>query len=87
MDVRMKVRLTTLPTDQHKAEMTLAASYLTNDRSSTKVFVQADDPETIVAEFTIKKARQSDVVDKIYKEFAYVVHDWSESTILFPKRK
>jgi hypothetical protein len=39
-----------------------------------------------VAEFTINKARQIDVVDGIGKQFSYNLEGYLESSISFPKK-
>ena len=87
MDVRVKILFTTTPTEKHKADMFDVASALTNERRSVTVFSLPDESQVIVAEFTIKKARQSDVVDIIGKAFSHGVDDYNDCTIAFPKRR
>ncbi|MBI4595071.1 MAG: hypothetical protein HY730_01680 [Candidatus Tectomicrobia bacterium] len=65
--------------------MSSSAKYLTNNEKSIVVYVPDDKPDSVVAEFTIDKARQIDVVDKIGKRFRVRVSNYSQSTISFPK--
>jgi len=85
MDVKVEVELGSSPTEVHKEDMSASTKYLTNNKNSVAVYVPDDKPNTIVAEFTINKARQMDVVDRIGKEFRLGVRNYSQSTISFPK--
>jgi DNA-binding MarR family transcriptional regulator len=51
---------------------------------SVVVYVPDGDTKTIVAEFTINKARQMDVVDGIGRKFRCEVRNYSQSAISFP---
>jgi hypothetical protein len=84
MKVRVELKLDTPPTLTHKEGMYFAASQLTNNESSIDIYMPESKSNLIVAEFTIQKARQIDVVDKIGKKFWYV-EDYSDSSIRFPK--
>ena len=85
MYVEVKIELTQSPSAAHHEEMLLAARSLTNDRHSVQVAVPNKSKNAIVAVFTIPKARQMDVVDRIGKGF-HDVPDYSDSGIHFPKR-
>ena len=85
MNVEVKVGLISFPTEADRQDMFASAKYLTNNEKSIVVYVPDDKPQTIVAEFTIDKARQMDVVDKIGKRFRTHVQNHSQSIISFPK--
>lgn len=85
MNVRVEVELISPPTTVDTEDMVASAKYLTNNPQSIVVYVPDDKPQTIVAEFTIDKARQMDVVDKIGKRFRTHVQNYSQSIISFPK--
>lgn len=63
-----------------------AAEYLTSDVRSIIILQPEAKCDKLVAEFTIDKARQIDVVDKIRKEFSYRVENYSQSSISFPAK-
>ena len=58
MNVKFQVELSASPTELDKEEMQGAARHLTNNKESVVVYASDDKPNTIVAEFTINKARQ-----------------------------
>lgn len=62
----------------------VSAKHLTNDRMSVAVHVLDDKSNTILADLTINKARQIDVVDEINMEFRSAVMNSIDSTISFP---
>jgi hypothetical protein len=41
----------------------------------------------MLAEFTMPKARQMDVVDKIMHEFALFMEDYSTQSVWFPEKQ
>jgi repressor LexA len=84
MDVKVEVELGSSPIEVDKEDMFASAKYLTNNRNSVAVYVP-DKPNTIIAEFTINKSRQMDVVDRLGKKFRLGVRNYSQSTISFPK--
>jgi len=79
------VELSASPTELDKEEMQGAARHLTINKESVVVYASDDKPNTIVAEFTINKARQMDVVDRIAREFKFWVSHYSQSIISFPE--
>jgi len=86
MDVRVQVDLSVAPAKTHLAEMRSAADSLTDDRKSVRVSVPEDKPKSMIASFTIPKARQSDVVDKIMRRFALFMEDYQNQTAWFPRK-
>ncbi len=86
MEVKVEVLLTVSAAKADKGEMFEAATILTNDYNSINVHVPKGKPKTIVAEFSINKARQIDVVDQIFKEFRYSVRNHNDTSISFPKK-
>ena len=84
MNVKVQVELCASPTEVNEEEMHGAARRLTNNKESVVVYVSDDKPDTLVAEFTINKARQIDVVDRIAGEFRFWVGNYDQSTISFP---
>ena len=87
MIVRVEITLDCKPKDTHKKQMFSSAEYLTNDVNSIVISIHSKDSKIIVAEFTIEKAKQIDVVDKIGKEFSYYMEDYSDSSVSFPKNR
>ena len=85
MNVKVEIELSTSATQIDQDEMREAAGYCTDDHRSILVYIPEGDQKTIVAEFTIPKARQMDVVDGIYRKFARTVSHYSQSAISFPK--
>jgi repressor LexA len=85
MNVRVEVELISSPTDADAEDMFASAKYLTNNEKSILVYVPDDQPRSVVAEFTIDKARQGDVVDRIGRRFRNHVENYSQSIISFPK--
>ncbi len=87
MNVAVEITFPIPPTKEHKEQMYEAAEFLTNDEESIVILQPSGKPPRLVAEFTINKARQIDVVDKIGREFSYSVEDYNDSSISFPKKK
>jgi DNA-binding MarR family transcriptional regulator len=85
MDVKVEVELRSSPKEVDEEDMSLAAACLTNDQDSIAVFIIEDKLDTIVAEFTINKARQMDVVERIGRMFRDGVRNYSQLAISFPK--
>ncbi len=65
MYVQVTTKIDAIPTAVHHQEIKLAARSLTNDKNSVYVAVLKEGKMEITAVFTINKARQMDVVDKI----------------------
>ena len=84
MNVKVEIELTQAPTEHEAQQMYAAAEFLTDDDESIVITPSAKQPPAIVAEFTIPKARQIDVVDHIGRAFWQVDH-YNDSTIWFPK--
>ena len=78
MNVKVEVELSSSPTEVDREDMLASATYLTNDKKSVVVYIPDDMQNTIVAEFTINKARQMDVVDGIGKRFRCNVIHYSQ---------
>jgi hypothetical protein len=86
MNVCVEVELAIPAADKHLHEMNSAAAQMTNDRDSIQVSVEEEFPNMMLAEFTMRKARQIDVVDKIGRTFARFMEDYSTQSIWFPKK-
>lgn len=84
MNVKVEVELSCSSKDKHKKQMYNAAQSLTDDKRSIQISFPPNAPKTVIAEFTIKKARQIDVVDQIAREFSYCLPDYDTSSISFP---
>jgi hypothetical protein len=84
MDVCVAIELSVTPGDHHVQQMKSAALYLTDDKSSVQVKCPPDSSKQAVAQFTIPKARQMDVVDRIGKAF-WCVEDYQNCRIWFPQ--
>ena len=85
MNVMVEVELDIKPKKEHWEVMQEAAEALTNDKSSVRVSTFQSKPNTLVAEFKMKKARQIDVVDRIGDRFSYDMEDYADSSIPFPR--
>jgi hypothetical protein len=86
MNVKVEIKLCSTPNKQNYEEMFNAAEYLTNNIDSILIYQRMRPPNTLVAEFTIDKVRQIDIVDRIGKEFSYNLEDYLDSSISFPKK-
>ena len=84
MDVRVEVTLDCKPKSNHREQMYNSAYSLTNDTNSIVISQHDKDSKILVAEFTMKKAKQIDVVDMIGKEFSVYMEDYNDSSIYFP---
>ena len=85
MNVRVQIDLSVPPVEKHIDALRSAAQYLTDDEQSVQITFPADKPESLIAGFTITKARQMDVVDKIMRECAMCMEDYQDQTVWFPK--
>jgi len=86
MNVKAEIELSSSPKEKDKEEMYDAAEYLTNDTASIYTYQHKSESDTLIAEFTINKARQIDVVDRIGKKFSYNMGNYSQSSISFPNK-
>ena len=84
MDVRVRVDLSVAPQKKHVEQMRLGAWLLADDKSSVRVTRSDENVKSLVAAFTIPKARQIDVVDRIGRQF-WNVEDYQDLTIWFPQ--
>ena len=84
MNVSVEVQLQVRPTDKHRAQAQSAARHLTDNGDSVRISFVPATPKRVLAEFTIPKARQMDVVDRIAKTF-WNMDDYGTCTIWFPK--
>lgn len=84
MRVRAEVELTAPGATKHLREMKSAAERMTDDRCSVRSWVDQEKPTSVFAEFTMPKARQMDVVDRIMHEFALYMEDYNTQSVWFP---
>ena len=84
MKVRVYVTLSVKPVKKHVDAMRYSASTRTDDKGSVSVSVDPDEGKTLVAEFTVPKARQMDVVDRIVQAFEDFVPDAIDFSASFP---
>ena len=86
MNVKVEIKFSSNPEKQNYDEMYNAAKSITNNYDSIIIYQPKQPTNTLVAEFTIQKKRQIDVVDKIGKTFSYNLEDYLDSFISFPKK-
>ena len=86
MKVCSEVELTALGAAKHLRVMRSAAEHMTDDQSSVRAWVDQEKPRSVFAEFTMPRARQMDVVDKIMHEFALYMEDYGTQSLWFPHR-
>jgi len=84
MLVRVEVTLDCEPQNNHKEQMFDSAYSLTNATNCIVISQHKRDSKILVAEFTMKKAKQIDVVDMIGKEFSLYMGNYNDSSIYFP---
>lgn len=84
MKVCAEVELTALGTAKHLREMKAAAERMADDRSSVRAWVDKEKPKSVFVEFTMPRARQMDVVDRIMHEFTLYMEDYSTQSLWFP---
>lgn len=87
MNVKVEVELCCPPEAEDKEQMHCAAKNLTNDIKTIVITEPKRKGNMLVAEFTVNDAKQRDIVDKIGKGFSYVLENYSDSSISFPKRR
>ncbi len=83
MNVRVAIDFTVPVAEKHWHQMQQSAEMLTDTKSSVRVSQPRDNPRRLVVDFTIPKARQGDVVDRIGLEFWNWIEDYSDSSIGF----
>lgn len=79
--------LRSTPKKSDKEEMEYTVQALTNDPETICIFQPDTGNDVLIAEFTIDKARQMDVVDKIAKEFGIHMKNYGDISISFPKSR
>lgn len=84
MIVSVHINLTSEGQPIHCRQMHDAAFSLTDNPQSIRVTI-GEDKVSMLAEFTMSKSRQMDVVDKIGHEFMWRVQDSDTYSIWFPK--
>jgi len=82
MKVSVTIDLSVPAVKKHWRQMELAAAVLTDSRSSVQVSQPAGNRKRLIARFTVPKARQADIVDRIGRQF-WNVEDYCDSTIGF----
>ena len=85
MKVKVEMTLLDHPTAEHQQEMRSAAAGLTSEKKSIVVCEHTSQPQTLVAQFTMKTAAQYKVVDEIARQFKNKVRDYADITIGFAK--
>lgn len=83
MLVTVRVELMSSPTEIDERDMFASAGYATNDPKSVTISIPEDRANVIVAQFTVDRARQMDVVDAIAREFQIGVRNYGQSAISF----
>lgn len=84
MKVCVYVTLRVKPAKKHVDAMHVSASTRTDDKASVSVTTDSEDAKTLVAAFTVPKARQMDVVDRIVQAFEDFVPDAIDFSASFP---
>ncbi|RWX43259.1 hypothetical protein H206_03004 [Candidatus Electrothrix aarhusensis] len=87
MIVHVEIELLTALNNKDKKQMYHAATMLTDDVESIMIKETSKEEQEITAEFSIKKARQADVVDYIGKTFTRNVENYNDISILFTNKQ
>jgi hypothetical protein len=85
MNVSVTIDLSVAPEEKHVAQMRSAALSLTDDPDSVQVSCPPSSPKQICVQFSVPKARQEDVVDRIGRQF-WNVENYNDVGICFSKR-
>jgi hypothetical protein len=86
MMVHIYVDLRVVPEEKHFESMRFCANRLTDNKESVEVVQHSEKvPKTLIAKFSVPKARQMDVVDKITQTFADFVEDSMDFGADFPR--
>lgn len=85
MKVIVYIELSVAVGKRHLSEMQAAAQRFADNKDSLVVSVDPDDNNVAIAEFTMPKARQMDVVDRIMRRFAQNMPDYETQSVGFPK--
>ena len=86
LNVRVELECREPPSEADKKETFEAARFLTDNPESIIISIPEEKPNTIVAEFTLPRARQGDVVDRIGRRFRVYVSNYAQSAISFPDK-
>jgi len=84
MNVRVEV-LFDAPDEDAWVAMGSLGREVTNDRRSVRVFVLADDPDWLVAEFTMATEAQYKALEKVERAVRLCAWERLDSSISFPK--
>lgn len=82
MNVSVTIDLAVPAVEKHWGQMERIAEVLTDARDSVQVSQPADNPMRLAVSFTVPKARQEDIVDRIGREF-WNIEDYCDSSIGF----
>ena len=85
MLVRSEIELSVPVADCHINAAREAASYLTTDKSSIQIKIVGEGKNWIYTTFTVKRARQVDVCDRIAKEMSMEMEDYQDQILCFLK--
>ena len=86
MKVKILIELTAgFPTDEDKKEARSAALSLSNSQSIDISSEEITEGVMLAVNFTVGRARQRDIVDKIVHKFKYHMQNFVQATISFPK--
>ena len=85
MLVRSEIELSVPVADCHINAAREAASYLTTDKSSIQIEIVGEGKNWIYTTFTVKRARQVDVCDRIAKEMSMEMEDYQDQILCFLK--
>ena len=86
-DVVVRVDLSAPVAEKHLEVMTSAATDLTNDRKSVRVYGAADGTKSVFAEFSMVGIRQDNAAGVVMDRFSTFMPDYSDQTVWFPTRK
>lgn len=84
MNVKVALKLAFPPTEMDIDKASVSAKHLTNKPLDVDVYIDDDHPNTIIAEFTVNRAAQIDIVDGIGNVFRNGVPNYCDQTISFP---
>jgi hypothetical protein len=87
MIVTVQITLLTAASKRDREEMYLAAAMLTNQTESITIKTYPEDQKEVSVEFSIKKARQADVVDHIGKTFTRNIESYNNISISFTNKQ
>ena len=83
MIVNVEIELDCEVTENHKNQSINIAEELTINKDSITLSVMGKNNNVLNIEFSIRKAKQIDIVDKIGKEFSVYMENYSDSSIRF----